>query len=119
MLGSHGDIHVQGLTDGLAVVERFHHRKMFTVFVNDVGDFVQDFGTFIDRDVLPGFKSSPGSRDGVLNIFSGRLCTFVQDFTICGAVAFIRGLVGGFLPFTIDKELVGGFKMRLFHDFPL
>ena len=48
MLSRQWNIHCHGFADGLAVVQGFYHGKEFFVFVDDIGDLVQNSGAFVD-----------------------------------------------------------------------
>ena len=76
MLGRQGNVHRHGFADGFAVVQRFHHSQEFFVFIDDVGNFIQDCGAFIDGNIFPGLKGLPSGFYSLVHIFSGSLSTF-------------------------------------------
>ena len=108
-------IHKRRFTDGLTVIERFHHRELFGVGFNEVGDFKEDFASFLHARFGPRCKSGARSLNGTVDVGGRRVCALSELFAgrrVCGH----KGLAAfGIHPFTVDEKTVTGINQILCH----
>ena len=116
MVGGKGNVHIHCFADGLAVVQRFHHREVFFVGVNDIRDLQKQVGAFNGVCFSPAFPCAGGSFDGGVNIFLGGFGAGGKALAIGGAEGVVSGAVRSVLPLTVDEEGIFVLQIWLFHD---
>ena len=82
MVGGQRNVSGAGFADGFAVVQSFLQGKQFGVFVNHVGDFVQNGRAFGSRGFTPCFKRFLRSGHGSIDIGIGCVCELGQLIAI-------------------------------------
>ena len=111
-----GDVHDGGLPDGLAVVHGLDGCQLLGVFLDDVGDLVEQSGPIVGGPVSPGGEGGPGGLHGGVYVVLGGLCALGQLFA-GGGVGGDEGLaVGGGNPLPVDVKVILFFQLY-FHDF--
>ena len=115
MIRRHGNVHVKGFADGLAVVHGFHHGQMFLVGVNDVGYAQQQVGALDGVDLFPALPGDCGGLDGAVHVFPGGFGADGQAFTVGRTEGFKGAAVRGGAPFAVNVEAVLGEQLRFLH----
>ena len=103
MVGGKGNVHIHGFPDRLAVVQGFHHGKVFFVGINNVCNFQQHIGPFNGVDLFPAVPCLVGSCHCCVHVFLGGFGAGCQAFAIGGAERFKRAAVRGLLPLAVDE----------------
>jgi hypothetical protein len=108
VVDSERDVGVQGLADGLAVVEGFGLGEELEVLCHAIGDPVKDGGAFGGREAGPGVLGSVGGVECELYVFRGGLGELGEVGAVDGAlVDEVLAFEGGD-PFAADEVVVAG-----------
>ena len=104
MIGSQRNIGGASFTDGFAVIQRFLQSKQFGIFIDYIGDFIQNSRSLGSSSFFPGFKCF--LRRGYRRIHIGitRLGKFSQGFTVGRIVRHQRFTATG--PLTVNQQTV-------------
>ena len=86
MVGSQRNIGGTGFAYRLAVVQRFLQREQFGIFVNHIGDLVQDGGALGGGGFFPCFKRFLRGGNGCVHIGIGGIGKFCQLRAVGGVV---------------------------------
>ena len=106
MVGTHWNINVHCLANGLAVVERLNHCEVLFVRVDNVGDFEENCRAFGDRSFFPLRKSFPRGFYGVVNVLFARGGNFAHELAVSGIVNVESFATFSVAPFTADVKLI-------------
>ncbi|MFR5880248.1 MAG: hypothetical protein ACLUEQ_05285 [Cloacibacillus evryensis] len=108
------DIDGHRLTDRFAVVQRFHHREVFFVGVDHVGDLEQDVGSLCRVDIFPALPGFPRRGHGKVNILPRSLGALGQYLSIGRTVGLEVFAVACRPPFSVDKQSILLLQFRFF-----
>ena len=102
----HGQVDVEGIAIGLAVVQRFEGRQLLAICFDEIGKPVKQAATFRGVHLRPrtGFKRLAGCLDRQVHIRLFPLGNLADDLAggrVYGRECFPRGAI---LPFAADKE---------------
>ena len=71
VVGGQGNVGVEGLAHGLAVVPGLGDGEQFQVLLDAVGDLQQDVRTLLHRGAAPGLGGGVGGVEGLVDVLGG------------------------------------------------
>ncbi|MNZ36037.1 hypothetical protein D3C78_534480 [compost metagenome] len=99
VVGSQGNVGVEGFADGFAVVPSLGNGQQFEVLFDAVGDLQQDQRACLHRGGAPGISGGMGRVQGFFDVFGSGAWEFGDQ------LAVHRGSVFEVLPFDRRNEL--------------